>query len=204
MRTLLLAALLLPAVAAARPTLGLRAGWAPSFGDASKTTPMDEVAQSQLPVLQLDALWRFGGPGGRFAAGAYYSYGLGQLGDAISDACDAQAAECSVRIHRLGLQATYAITQLSLRYVPWLGAGIGYEWANERVAGAAGSVFKRDSGWEFLNLQAGGDFAFGSRWAVGPFVQLSFGRYSSADGNAIAEKAWHEWLTLGLRGKVDL
>lgn len=200
MRLLLVAALLLPTAAAARPTLGLRVGYAAAIGDASKDTPMDEVAKAQLPI-QLDVLWRFTD---RFALGPYFSYGFGVLGNDVADDCDRLGADCSVATLRVGVQGTYVLPQLANRLLPWLGAGIGYEWVRASVSAGAFDTTQSVSGWELFNLQAGADFTLGStKFAMGPYGVFSFGRYSSVDGNAVAEKAWHEWLHLGVRGKVD-
>lgn len=200
MRPLLVAALLLPTAAAAGPTLALRTGYAFALGEASKGTPIENVARAQVP-LQLDALWRFTD---RFAAGAYFSYGFGVLGGEISDRCDRVGADCSVATLRLGLQGTYVLPQLANRFLPWIGAGIGYEWVRESVSATGFSTTKTESGWELFNVQGGADVAVGStRFAVGPYAILSWARFSSVDGNAVSQKAWHEWLHLGVRGKID-
>ena len=199
MRLVLAAALLLPTAAAAGPSLGLRVGWATGLGDARKGTPIEEVAKAQVPI-QLDATWRFTD---RFAAGLYFSYGFGVLGSAVADECDRLGADCSVATLRLGVQGTYLLPQLADRLLPWIGAGIGYEWAREHVSAPGFSTTQVVSGWELLNLQGGADWVLGEKWAFGPYAILSFGRYSSVDGNDIGEKDWHEWLHLGVRGKID-
>ncbi len=200
MRSLLLAALLLPTAAAARPTLALRIGYAAASGDAAEETPMEEVAKSAVPI-QLDALYRFGP---HFAAGLYFSYGFGGLNQEISDRCDALGADCSVSGVRLGAQGTYTFTQLSQRFAPWAGVGVGYEWVNGSVSRGGLSTTQRVTGWEIVNLQAGADFVVRPRFAVGPYVQLSIGRFTAVDGNDIADKAMHEWLNFGVRGRFDL
>lgn len=199
MRTLLLVALLVPAAASAGPRLGLRAGWAPALGDASDSTPMKDVVASQLPI-QADAAWRFGD---RLAVGAYFSYGFGRLGPAISNRCDADGADCSVKVLRTGVQGTWAFTQLSPRWAPWAGAGLGYQWVRSSVSRGAVSATQTVGGWELGNVQAGVDFDVAPRLAVGPYAGWSLGRFSNVDGNDIAEKAWHQWLTFGVRGTFD-
>lgn len=200
MRKLLLLALLLPTAAAAGPSLGLRLGWAPGSGDASDGNSMADVAASHLPI-QLDALWRFGE---RFSAGAYFSWGVALLEGEVADRCDTLGADCSVSVFRLGLEGTYAFTQASQRFTPWVGAGIGYEWVRSSVSSAGFSGSQRLGGWEVANVQAGADWPVSRRLAIGPFAMVSIGRYSSVDGNEITEKGWHQWLTLGVRGTLDL
>jgi hypothetical protein len=69
------------------------------------------------------------------------------------------------------------------------------------------------NGLEFVNLQAGGDFAISKMIGVGPFLSFSIGRYSSgevefsgtpAQTGAISKKEFHEWLVLGVRGSLSL
>jgi hypothetical protein len=68
-------------------------------------------------------------------------------------------------------------------------------------------------GFEFLNLQAGGDDYLAPRFALGPFISLSFGRYETATSSGIplvpssadiANTAVHEWLQIGVRGVFNL
>lgn len=199
MRLLLVAALLLPTAAAAGPTLALRAGYAAGIGDASKDVPIADVAKGQVP-LQLDALWRFTD---RFAGGLYFSYGFGLLGGGVADRCDALGADCSVATLRLGVQGTYQLAPVAGRFLPWVGGGIGYEWVRQSVSTGTFDSSQSVSGWEFLSVQGGADVKVGAKLFVGPYALLSWGRYSSVDGNAVSAKAWHEWLHLGVRGKLD-
>jgi hypothetical protein len=66
------------------------------------------------------------------------------------------------------------------------------------------------SGFEFLNLQVGGDFRVTEKLAVGPYLTYSFGQYGDPSleepfkGIAVVDSAVHSWLNLGLRGKFDL
>jgi hypothetical protein len=145
--------------------------------------------------------------------GAYFSYGFGQVDDQFMDGvCSNSAVDCSARVLRLGVQATYALSSLGGPFVPWLGAGIGYEWASlEGKAPGVKATFDF-SGLELLNLQAGGDFKVGPSFAVGPFVQLAVGRYSNGESDIPGEgtmdipmdETFHEWLTFGVRGRFDL
>jgi hypothetical protein len=190
MRKLLVVAALalLPLASQAQFSLGARIGYAPAMGDYVKDAPMSDGVKSQIPI-QLDALYSFTPA---FAAGAYLSYGFAQL--------EGDCADCSASDLRLGIQGTYAFNSVSQQFVPWLGAGIGYEIAS--VDNGAGSV--DTSGWELLNLQGGADYKVGEKFSVGPYVLFSIGQYSSIEGNDIAEKGTHEWLGFGVRGKFDL
>ena len=70
-------------------------------------------------------------------------------------------------------------------------------------------------GFEFLNLQAGLDFAPAPQVGIGPFVAFSLGQYSRTKGETsdptlivddgeIENKALHQWLFLGVRGMFVL
>ena len=91
-----------------------------------------------------------------------------------------------------------------MRFLPWIGAGIGYEW-NKLDDGTEEATFK---GCEFLNLQAGGDYKVSDQLSVGPYVMFALGQYDEVDDGgasvSIPDKKMHEWLSFGLRGKLDL
>lgn len=87
---------------------------------------------------------------------------------------------------RLGaeLQIHFAPTHFSN---PWIGYGFGYEWGD----GIRGP--------EYARFMFGVDLRFSRSFGLGPFVDLTLGRYTHEDGNAIPETRGHEWFTLGLR-----
>jgi hypothetical protein len=198
MRKLLMIAVLalLPVASQAQFTLGLRLGYSPAMGDAEQDFAMSDYVKSQIPI-QVDAMYNFTPA---FSAGGYLSYGFGQVGGDTQDLCDAFEADCSATSLRIGVQGAYAFNGATPTFTPWLGAGIGYEILS--FDGGAGSV--DTSGFEFLNLQGGGDYKVNDQFAIGPYVQLSFAQYSSVESADIANTGMHEWLTFGLRGKFDL
>jgi outer membrane protein W len=202
MRTLLLAALLaLPRAAAAGPALGLRLGYALASGEASSGTEMSEVAKADVP-LQLDATWRFGP---HFSAGLYFAYGFTRLDASVADRCDALGADCSVSRMRTGIQAAWAFTDVSQRFAPWLGLGIGYEWMKEDASLQGRSGVQHLSGWELLDFQGGVDVVTYRKLALGPYVDWSpLGWFTRLDGSSIVKKSMHQWLGFGVRGTLDL
>jgi hypothetical protein len=203
MRKLIMAALvalLVPTASHAQFQLGLRLGFAPAMGDAAKDAPLKDLVKSQIP-LQLDALYKVTPD---IAVGGYFSYGFGQLNSDFSDICDAAGISCSASNVRLGLQGTYTFNQLKAAMVPWAGVGFGYEWNTIKGSAGGASADVTSSGFEFLNLQLGGDFKVNEQFAIGPYAQLSVGQYSNVEGNSIPEKGMHQWLGFGLRGKFDL
>jgi hypothetical protein len=107
---------------------------------------------------------------------------------------------------------------------PWLGLGVGYE--SLAISGSAdqadsptfsGVSFDESlTGLQFLNLQAGLDFAASPVVSLGPFIGLNLGKYDSINatltqgGQArtmsidIKNSAVHEWVTIGLRCRFNL
>ncbi|HET8538370.1 MAG TPA: hypothetical protein VFL83_00730 [Anaeromyxobacter sp.] len=199
------AAMVFPTASHAQFTLGLRVGYAPAMGDfASDVAMKDFSLKSQIPV-QVDALYRITKD---ISAGAYFSYGFGQVDYAVCD-----AADCSGSSMRFGIQGFYSFSTVSPTFVPWAGLGIGYEMANDTFEIGGSKTESSYSGIEFLNLQVGGDYKVNEKLAVGPYVMYSMGQYSSMtvkedgvttiDGD-INQTAMHSWLGFGVRGKFDL
>jgi len=85
---------------------------------------------------------------------------------------------------------------------------MAYEWG--KLTGEAGGVSAdvKISGFEFLNLQAGLDYALASGFGFGPFVQFTLGQYSTVDAGSqsadITNTALHSWLQFGFRGTLNL
>ena len=195
-----LIALLVPTASHAQFQLGLRLGFAPAAGDAAKDEPLKDVISSQIPI-QLDAMYKITPD---LSAGLYFSYGIVQLSSDEKDACDAFGVSCSASNTRLGIQAAYAFNQVSPQFVPWAGVGLGYEWLTEKIALGGVSASQTATGFEFLNLQVGGDYKVNPKFAVGPYAQLSIGQYSEVESESITDKGVHEWFGFGVRGKFDL
>jgi hypothetical protein len=199
----LLAALLVPAATSAQPSLGLRLAYAPALGSAATDVPASEVMRAQVP-LQVDALWRFGAGAG--AAGLYASYALGVVG---SEAC--RGGDCSGSGLRLGAQAELRLPPFPSGLAPWLGAALGWERATLRRERLGSEVTWRWSGLEGA-LQAGLTWPLRPGLAIGPFLQLSLGRYGrlavdtpeASASSSVAEKALHAWLHAGVRGSLEL
>lgn len=203
MRSLALAAaLLLPALAAARPTLAARVGIAPAAGSVAADLPMGDVLQLQVP-LQLDALWR----DGALAVGAYGSWGIARS----SQAACGDGADCSGQGLRAGVQGTWTLPPPRGWPLPWIGAGLGWEWASFRRARLGSASTWRYGGPE-ASLQGGVEWVLGGRFALGPYALVALGRYGSATLETpvasasadLVDRAFHAWFHLGLRGRVDL
>jgi hypothetical protein len=202
MRKVLLAAAVaavLPAAAAARPTLALRLGFEGSSGSATRGTPMSEVASAGYP-LQLDAAWSFGP---HFSFGVYYGFAIGRLSRAVSDRCDALQASCSVWSMRAGIRGEYAFPEASERVVPWLGVGSGWEWVRESLSHPAESGAQTLSGWEMVSVDGGADVKVSRKLWIGPYLAFRVGEYGRLGGFSIVNQAYHRWAGLGVRGRWD-
>jgi len=188
-----------PAASSAQLAFGVRAGFAAAMGDYAENDPQTETVTSQIP-LQIDAMY---GLTRAFSAGAYFSYGFGRLNGDERARCRASGLDCSASVTRLGLQAEYAF-EVSPQLAPWAGAGVGLEWlgVTRSIGGVSGTA--DTFGLEIVNLQGGADYRLSDRLSVGAYLLFSIGQYSSKDGNGIASKGLHEWLNLGVRGRLDL
>jgi len=181
---------------------GVRLGYGKAMGDAVEGTPLGDVFGGSVPIwIELGRNLR-----PDLFVGGYFQYGLGQIS---STACPA-GLSCGGRSLRLGAEVIYRVSA-GEPLVPWLGAGMGYEWASLEVSdGQGGRASTSLSGLELLNLQAGGDWRVSPRLSAGPFAMLSFGRYGTvSNGDASREVAssqatFHSWLQLGIRGSFDL
>ncbi|WP_242341196.1 MULTISPECIES: outer membrane beta-barrel protein [unclassified Anaeromyxobacter] len=212
-----IAALLLPAAASAQVSLGARLGFAPAMGNVGgdaggSSVDLSDFTKSQIP-LQLDLMVRVTP---QLALGGYASYGWSKgtldLDGTNQNVCDLDGVDCSGGVLRLGVQATYAFSTTG-QFQPWAGVGTGWERNRVKAEGGGEELEFTFSGWEVLNLQLGGDYFASPRFAVGPYLMLSIGRYgemkySDSLGNSasadITDKDAHEWVQFGVRGRFDL
>jgi Autotransporter beta-domain len=200
--------------------LGARVGYGIPLGEAVEASDLSDSVKGLIP-LQLDLGYRVTPA---LSIGGYLMYGIGFLGDQVSDVCDSRddvpgvSVTCSARDVRVGLQAHYHFAPRK-KLDPWLGAGIGYEWLSFGTETSGGGqqvdVSSTGKGFELINLQGGLDFRPAPGLGLGPFLSFSVGQYSSTSascsGNAcgdfalegdgdIDDKGFHQWLMLGIRG----
>jgi hypothetical protein len=199
--------------------LGARVGYGLPFGETEDGEDLSDGVKGMIP-LQLDLGYRVTQ---ELSLGGYVMYGVGFVGDTISEPCDSAdetpgvSASCSARDIRLGIQAQYHFAPAE-KLDPWLGVGFGYEWLTLGVdVSGGGQSFELTStgrGFEFINLQGGLDFKVARGLGLGPFLSFSMGQYSSASASCsgslcdnsdtesrdIDDKALHQWLLLGVRG----
>lgn len=182
--------------------LGLRLGGSLPLGSASSGTNLKDVLTVRLPVW-IDAGYRISP---HVYVGAYFQYGTLSVGDAVSTACSITGGDCFAYDLQAGIMAAYHILP-DKKFDPWLGLGIGYEWASIHGVGP-GDTNEKLSGLQFANLQLGADYKPTPGFGAGPFVGFSFASYSTetVGGNTPTgfSSALHEWFTFGVRGVYDI
>ncbi len=199
-----------PAHAESGLTLGLQSAYAIPLGTAGDGTSLSDLSTGSYP-FQLDIGYRLDR---RWQVGAYLGYGPASLADDARRTL-AAAGATDIRGHalmRLGLQATYDLAP-EARFAPWVGLGVGYEWlryASAKVPTAGGTADEELGLRGFdATVQLGGDYRLTPSFRVGPFAALSVGRYTSTVSEVvpsvdIADRAFHAWLQVGLRGAFNL
>lgn len=178
-----------------------RAGVAIPLGDAAQDAPLSDGLGAQFAAI-VDI-------GGKIIPqlflGAYLGGNVGAVGSQTSKACDMQRASgCLAFTYRIGIQAHYHVIPDG-KVDPWFGYGIGYEVS--RITGDANGTTISTTlvGPEYGHILAGVDFRLTKIFGIGPFVDFSFGKYTnqssepSGQSAEIANKAMHEWLTLGAK-----
>jgi hypothetical protein len=176
--------------------LAVRLGYAIPIGDVAQNSAFSDVLSGAVPLV-LEAAFR---ATPNVSVGALFEYAIAQTKN-----CD-PGSSCSASVIRAGIEGIYNL-RLGTVFDPWVGLGAGYEWLRFSETGAtAGSG--NFHGFEFVTLQAGGDFRVAPQFALGPFVSFSVAEYSSASINGASEDiqntAVHEWLQFGVRGTFSL
>jgi hypothetical protein len=225
LRTLLLAVLVVPTLATAQVSLGLRASYAFPAGDAYENSGFGTFKESDLAKgavpLQVDASWRFSKT---WSAGLYYSYAFGQAGSKLKDLCSTPGASCdNPSFVRYGVNGAYNFGPQGSAE-PWLGLALGIEQAAFKVKNFTygfippATVLTADldgtlRGWE-AQLEGGADFRVSPGFVAGPFLALSVGQYrvqevklsdqGTVASGGVDNPKTHEWFSIGVRGRFDL
>ena len=204
--------------------LGLRVGYGIPMGDTggvtgkeSSNVALHDVVSGMVP-LWFDVGYRFTPA---LYAGAFFQYGFAFVNDQRNAECK-QGVSCSAHDIAFGANLHYHALPQGI-FDPWLGAGFGYEVLTVNESGTSTSLGTslpverswKAKGFQFLILEAGGDFKATPDLAVGPFVNFALGQYSGwsnhqtidgmpEDQSGDLPGATHEWLTLGVRGQYNL
>lgn len=186
--------------------------------DPTATLALTDDFSGEVP-LWLDVGYRFGR---KFFVGAYFQYAFAfiksstafaasQIGQAV---CEMPGVSCSGSDVRLGAELQYKFSP-DASFQPWAGIGVGYEWTNLSASASGVEASLQYHGWEFFNLQVGGDFKVSEAFALGPYVAFSLGQYDTVSISGTGQpsesldipsgsRSIHEWLQLGVKGTFNL
>jgi len=199
--------------------LGLRVGYAFPMGKEGRTpgeTGSDDLSDdiSGMVPLWIDVGYRINPS---LYVGGFFQYGFALVNTDKNPGCN--QVSCSAHDIRFGANLHYHIRPAA-SFDPWLGAGIGYEVLSFKISTAVlGQTFVADGnvqGFEFLNLQAGGDFKVSREVGMGPFLSFSLGQYAtySRTGTGLGVTAnqsgdltdtgVHEWFVICLLVQYNL
>jgi hypothetical protein len=185
-------------------SLGLRAGYGVPLGNEAGDFKLSSSIKGMIP-LWLDAGYRINPS---FYLGAFFQYGFGLAPDACISTID-----CSEHIIRIGVNAHYHLLP-DESIDPWLGIGAGYEIFSFSFSGTIPGLqipisgSGSESGFEFANVQLGGDVRITPNFAMGPFIAFSLAQYSSSSGQGIGgsggsqtvqDQKLHSWMIFGIR-----
>lgn len=226
-RLALLAALVVPTLAPAQVSLGLKVGYGVPAGDAYEQSGFGTFKQSGLArgvvPIQVDASWRFTPA---LSAGLYYGYGFGRTGSKLEELCSTPSASCDrPSLVRYGVQGAYTFSPLA-QVEPWMGLSAGVEAASFKVKnfvygvipGAPPTPLIADlegtlRGWS-AEVSGGADHRFSPNLLAGPFLAYGMGQYTvqhvtlsdqgTVAGGGVDSAKTHQWLSFGVRGRFDL
>jgi hypothetical protein len=189
--------------------LGVRAGVALPLGNADGAAgdALHDTIDWMVPV-GIEGGYRFAR---HWYVGAYAAIGPGVVGGPLRDWCRSLFDDCSVQDTRVGVQIRYSVRSGAV-WDPWFGLGAGYEWLGVHADGS-NSGDAGLTGWEPLHAEAGVDFQLGDALRLGPFVLATLAQYDASPAtngtvhspsDFIADKAFHGWLMIGLRGSYAI
>jgi hypothetical protein len=149
-------------------------------------------------------LFAFTGDAGYRLTPHWYLGGYFSAGFSLSASQCAGSTQCSLNDLRFGVEAKYSGAPAAF-VNPWIGAGLGWEIANESTDSGAGASY----GPEFFHLRTGLEFRVNPHLYVGPEAMFTLGAFVNGLGAATSTAvgrslAVHDWLSLGVGGHFDL
>jgi hypothetical protein len=211
----ILLVVLLAAPAAARPDasdesgvlLGFRAGYGVPFGEVERDSEaVREVADAKLP-LWLELGYRFDR---RVQGTLFFEFAPASVS---SERCAAGGCEAYHVSFGVAVQLHLAPGG---RLDPWIGAGVGMEVLRAEIDDPGATPVRRELTWAGLAFpiaEAGLDVRISHRFTLGPYVSVSFGRFTSRSErpqggssarDPIGEREEHGWVQAGLKATILL
>jgi hypothetical protein len=195
--------------ARAQVAIDVKAGYALPTGNVASDSTVSSYWKRSLSnfvsgaiPLEIAGRYRFTP---KFSAGIYFQYAPAFTAPYT---CLPQYS-CSSSNIRVGAEAVYGFMPDST-FNPWVSIGSGWEWLNQTIVENGRTHANGLNGWEWFNVQIGADWNLSKMFAAGPYVGYFGGQYSSAtvDGSsftiASANRQFHGWVQLGLKGTVNL
>ena len=182
--------------------LGMRTGYAIPMGKLADTTNGDvsNYFSGQVPFLfDIGAKVH-----PNLFLGGYVGFGFGGAAGDLQAACDRANTQCVAASFRVGIEILANLLPAG-RVNPWVGYGIGIE---SLAFVSSNDVSLSTAGPEYARFMAGVDFRLSRTVGLGPVVDYSIGQYATAtlkvngrtvEDGEIANKAGHQWLTLGIK-----
>jgi hypothetical protein len=192
-------------------SVGARSGWAIPFGSLVAGDAMQANFDGMVP-LWFDAGYRVSE---QFYAGGYFQWGFAFVSDEV---CPPALLRCTATDLRFGLDVHWHFKSLieggswAGAFDPWVGVGTGYESTIIRLSAGEAKSHETDGGFEFGNVQLGGDYTGLSSWRIGAFSSLAIAEYlhrttgtpAGSASYSLPHPAVHLWLTFGARVQYDL
>jgi hypothetical protein len=185
--------------------MALRSGFAYPLGKASGVgaAKMSDVTTGQVPVIvEL---------GGKVVPnlflGGYLGIAGGLAAGKLDDLCDGADLDCYALGIRAGLEGHFQLMPHG-RTNPWIGYGIGFERLTIAMSDGDDRGSLTYTGPEYARVMAGLDFRLSRGFGLGPFFDVSIGKYTRYDDDPpggerddgdIPKTAMHEWVTVGAR-----
>ena len=185
--------------------MALRTGYSLPFGKANGA---DGGEMSNLTGGQVPLMVELGGkvvP--NLFLGAYVGFAAGPAAGDTADLCDSANYDCYTASLRAGLQGHFQLMPHG-NTNPWIGYGIGYESLTLTQSSDDDDGSVTNGGPEYARIMAGLDFRLSRTFGLGPFLDVSIGKYTRYRYDApgeddeegdIPKAAIHQWVTLGAR-----
>jgi outer membrane protein W len=165
---------------------------------ASNNSLHDDIS-GMIPVW-IDAGWR---ANPNVYVGLFFQYGFAFVNNDQNPDCAQSGVSCSAKDLRLGVNVHYHFSP-GQSFDPWVGVGAGYEWLTLDASVGSTSLSQTAGGFEFGNLQLGGDFAVAPNFGIGPFFAVTLAEYNHLSDADLGTKSIHGWLMGGVRGVFDI